>query len=190
MYVPRPRCPGHHQPPVKKKESIDQLVSCCWLPRCNQSRHKSSKHLTWESTFRRDPCMHQDLPRRRRTRCSRRRSVRCSPFLYINTGFDPYVSSSDSSLQRERFSAPDHGLFNWEFSVKQPSYFEGRNFLVSSLFLLNFTVTDPPRGGLHLLFGHHKQWGPPQKTVSKPYLNCLENLNMSNFIFLFLRMTF
>jgi len=30
----------------------------------------------------------------------------CSPFLYINTGFDPYVSSSDSSLQPERFSAP------------------------------------------------------------------------------------
>jgi hypothetical protein len=72
----------------------------------NKSRHKSSKHLTWESTFRRDPSVHQDLPRRHRTRYSRHRSVCCSPFLYIYTGFDPYVSSSDSSLQPERFSVP------------------------------------------------------------------------------------
>lgn len=50
--------------------------------------------------------MHQDLPRRRRPCYSRRRSVCCSPFLYINTGLDPYVSSSDSSLQPQCFSAP------------------------------------------------------------------------------------
>jgi len=76
VYVPRPWCLAHHQPPVKKKESVDQLVSCCWLPRRNQSRHKSSKHLTWESTFQREPCIHQDLPRRRHTRYSRHRSVK------------------------------------------------------------------------------------------------------------------
>jgi hypothetical protein len=29
-------------------------------------------------------------------------------------------------------------------------------------------------GGLHLLIGNHKQWGPPAKTVSKPYLMCFD----------------
>jgi len=48
----------------------------------------------------------------------------------------------------------------------------GRKFLASNPFLPSFNATDAPRGELHLLLGHHKQWGPPAKTVSKPHLKC------------------
>jgi len=34
-------------------------------------------------------------------------------------------------------------------------------------------VIDAQRGRLHLLFGHHKQWGPPEKNGKKPYLKCI-----------------
>jgi len=51
-----------------------------------------------------------------------------------------------------------------------PTWGEGCNFLASCSFLPIFSAIDAPRGGLHLPFGHHKQWGPPAKMASKPYL--------------------
>jgi hypothetical protein len=38
--------------------------------------------------------------------------------------------------------------------------------------LPTFSATNAPRKRLHLLFEHHKQWGPSPKTTIKPYLNC------------------
>jgi len=40
------------------------------------------------------------------------------------------------------------------------------------MFLPISSVIDVPRGGLHLLFGFHKQWGLHAKMASKPYLKC------------------
>jgi hypothetical protein len=37
-----------------------------------------------------------------------------------------------------------------------------------------FSAIDVQRGRLHLLFGHHKQWGPPTKTARKPTFNVLD----------------
>jgi hypothetical protein len=55
-------------------------------------------------------------------------------------------------------------LFDRECFVKtSPPTLEGCNFLSSSPFLSIFTAIDAQRGGLHLLFGHHKQWSPPAK---------------------------
>jgi len=34
-----------------------------------------------------------------------------------------------------------------------------------------FCTINTPRGGFHLLFGHHKHWGPPAKMTSNPTLN-------------------
>jgi hypothetical protein len=63
--------------------------------------------------------------------------------------------------------------FDGEFFVKtSPLTLGGRNFFAFNPFLLTFSATDGPRGGLHLFSGHHKQWGPPAKTVRKPYLKC------------------
>jgi hypothetical protein len=46
-----------------------------------------------------------------------------------------------------------------------------------------FSVTDVPRGELHSVIGHHKQWGPPVETMSKPFLKCLDTklLTLLNF---------
>ncbi len=44
-------------------------------------------------------------------------------------------------------------------------------FLSLVHFLPIFSATDVPREGLHLLFGHHKQWGPLAKTARNPTLN-------------------
>jgi hypothetical protein len=49
------------------------------------------------------------------------------------------------------------------FCKNNPPYFGGRNFLASNPFLLIFGVIDTQRRGLHLLSGHHKQWGLLQK---------------------------
>jgi hypothetical protein len=46
----------------------------------------------------------------------------------------------------------------------------GHNFLASYSFLLIFSAIDASRGGLHLLFGHHEQWGLLAKMASKLYL--------------------
>ncbi len=59
----------------------------------------------------------------------------------------------------------------------------GCNFLASSPILLIFSVTNAPRRGLHLLIRHNKQWGPPPKMVSKPYLKCLDTSMHSLYIF-------
>jgi hypothetical protein len=64
-------------------------------------------------------------------------------------------------------------LFNWNlFCKNDPLTWGGGgcNFFTSYSFLPIFNAIDAPRGGLHLLFGHHKQWGLPAKMVSKPNL--------------------
>jgi hypothetical protein len=53
-------------------------------------------------------------------------------------------------------------LFDQEFSVKMTPISRGPNFLASNPFLQIFSATDTLKKGLHLLFGHHKQWGPLQ----------------------------
>ncbi len=60
------------------------------------------------------------------------------------------------------------------FVKTSPPTSGGHNFLAFSPFLPIFSVTDAPRGKLHLFFGHHEKWGPPTKTVNKPYLKCLD----------------
>ncbi len=55
-------------------------------------------------------------------------------------------------------------IFDRFFNIKTtPSTFRGSNFLPSNPFLSIFNVTYAPRGGLHLLFEHHKQWVLLQK---------------------------
>ncbi len=49
----------------------------------------------------------------------------------------------------------------------------GHNFLTSGPFLPIFSAIDAPRGGLHLLLGHHKKLDPLINMASKPYLRCL-----------------
>jgi hypothetical protein len=44
------------------------------------------------------------------------------------------------------------------FCKNDPPIPGDRKFLASSPFLLTFSVIDAQRGGLHLFFGHHKQW--------------------------------
>jgi hypothetical protein len=62
-------------------------------------------------------------------------------------------------------------LFDPKFPVKtSPLTLGGCNFQAFDRFYPIYSETDAPRGGLHLLSGHPKQWGPPAKTVSKPYL--------------------
>ncbi len=49
----------------------------------------------------------------------------------------------------------------------------GHNFLAFCSFLSIFSAIDAPRGGLHLLFEHHKQWIRPSCKNNKqtlPYL--------------------
>jgi hypothetical protein len=43
------------------------------------------------------------------------------------------------------------------FCKNEPPILGGHNFLASSSFLPIFSVTNAPKGGLHLLFGHHEQ---------------------------------
>jgi hypothetical protein len=74
------------------------------------------------------------------------------------------------------------------FCKNDPFTLEDYNFFTSNSFLLIFSMTNVPRGGFHLLFGHHKQWGPPLKTTSKPYLNC-SNTNLFTIVYSFLFIT-
>jgi hypothetical protein len=57
----------------------------------------------------------------------------------------------------------------WFFKKTTPLLW-GCNFLTSSSFLQIFSAIDAPRGGLHLILGHYKQWGLAAKMVRKPYL--------------------
>jgi hypothetical protein len=59
------------------------------------------------------------------------------------------------------------------FGKNQPPALGYPNFLAYSSFLPIFSARDVPRRGLHLVLGHHKQWGPPAKMRSKPYLKWL-----------------
>jgi hypothetical protein len=71
-----------------------------------------------------------------------------------------------------RGSEIGYELFSLVFFCKNnPPYFRGRNFLASSSFLSIFSVIDAPRRGLHLLFGHYKQWGLLQKWRANPTLS-------------------
>jgi hypothetical protein len=51
-----------------------------------------------------------------------------------------------------------HGFFSMFLT---PFTLEGYNFLSSHLFLTIFTVSNVPRGGVEVLFGHQKQCTPP-----------------------------
>jgi hypothetical protein len=94
-----------------------------------------------------------------------------------------YKSSSNSKGNRLIFkdflrgSKIVYEIFHWKFSAKNTLPYlggGGDNFLSSSSFLSIFSAIDAPRGGLHLVFGHHKQWGPSCKiTKSKLYLKSL-----------------
>ncbi len=59
------------------------------------------------------------------------------------------------------------------FVKMRPPTLGACNFLASSPFLPIFTAIDAPRGGLHLILGHHKQLCSLIKMASKPYLKCL-----------------
>jgi hypothetical protein len=52
-----------------------------------------------------------------------------------------------------------------KFSLLDPLYLGwgggGCNFLISNQFLKFFSPSDVPRGGVQVLFGHHKQWSTP-----------------------------
>jgi hypothetical protein len=54
-----------------------------------------------------------------------------------------------------------------------PPNLRGHNFLTFSSFLSVFSAIDAQRGGLHLLFGHHKQWGPLAKMAKNLTLSVL-----------------
>jgi hypothetical protein len=67
----------------------------------------------------------------------------------------------------------NYEVFYWEFHVKMsPPTLGGRNFFTYNPFLSIFSVTNVPKEGFHLFFGHHKQWGLRIKMASKPYLKC------------------
>jgi hypothetical protein len=69
-----------------------------------------------------------------------------------------------------RGSEIGYELFNWNlFCKKNPLTSRGYNFFTSYSFLPIFNAIDAPRGGLHRLFGHHKQWCLSAKMISKPY---------------------
>jgi hypothetical protein len=79
-----------------------------------------------------------------------------------------YKSSCKSEGNRVRFkdflrgSEIGYEPFDREFFVKMSVLtLGGCNFLAFNPFLLIFSVTDVRRGGLRLLSGHPKQWGPP-----------------------------
>jgi hypothetical protein len=65
-----------------------------------------------------------------------------------------------------RGSKIGYELFNQFFFVKTTALsLRGHNFLTSSPFLSIFIAMDAQRGGLYLLFGHHKQWGLAAKVA-------------------------
>jgi hypothetical protein len=47
------------------------------------------------------------------------------------------------------------------FGVLDPFTLEGHNFLISYSFLTIVSMSDAPRGGVQILFGHKKQQSPP-----------------------------
>jgi hypothetical protein len=64
-------------------------------------------------------------------------------------------------------------MFDWDFYVETTSFISrGHNFVASNMFLPIVNATYVLRRGLHRLFGHHKQWDPFAKSVSKLYLKC------------------
>ncbi len=97
--------------------------------------------------------------------------------LLWNCHLKLYKSSSNSKGNKLIFKNFLRGLkigyelFSWIFFVKTtPPTLGDCNFLASSSFLPIFSARDVPRGGLHLVLEHHKQWGRPAKTASKTYL--------------------
>ncbi len=49
----------------------------------------------------------------------------------------------------------------------------GRNVFISNPFLTNVTVSNVPRGGVQVFFGHQKQWSPPLGSGWPWALKCL-----------------
>jgi hypothetical protein len=69
-----------------------------------------------------------------------------------------------------RGSKIGYELFGRKISAKTTLPYVGgkegdHNFLASSSFLPIFSAIVAPRGGLHLVFGHHKQWALLQKKL-------------------------
>jgi hypothetical protein len=57
-------------------------------------------------------------------------------------------------------------FFFWVFDPPpSPLILGGHNFLISYLFSKFLSVLDAPRGGLQVLFGHHKQKNPPLANI-------------------------
>jgi hypothetical protein len=95
--------------------------------------------------------------------------------LLWNCHLKLYKSSSNTEGNKLIFknflrgSKVGYELFSWIFLVKtNPPTLGDCNFLAYSPFLPIFSARDLPRGGLHLVLGHHKQWGPPAKWQANP----------------------
>ncbi len=90
--------------------------------------------------------------------------------LLWNCHLKLYKSSSNSKSNEVIFkeflrgSEIGYELLGLVFLINQtPLTSGGCNFLASSSFLPLFSVIDAPRGGLHLILGHYKQWALLQK---------------------------
>jgi hypothetical protein len=100
--------------------------------------------------------------------------------LLWNRHLKLYKSSCNSKGNRVIFkdflrgSEIGYEVLHWGLFCKMTHSptLEGHNFLASCLFLLIFSAVDVPRGGLHLLFGHHNlQWALLQKQQANPTLS-------------------
>jgi hypothetical protein len=69
----------------------------------------------------------------------------------------------------EKANRNDWNLKGVDIGVIPPTW-GGHNSLASCSFLPILRAIDAPEG-LHLLFGHHKQWGLRAKTANKPPLS-------------------
>jgi hypothetical protein len=97
--------------------------------------------------------------------------------LFWNYYFKLYKSSFNSKGNRVILKDFLRGLeIGYElfsqflFCKNDPLVWGAHNFLTSNSFLPIFSAIDATKGGLHLLFGHYKQWGPLAKSTSKTYL--------------------
>jgi hypothetical protein len=79
-----------------------------------------------------------------------------------------------------RGSKIGYELFDPKISVKTtpPLLGGGHYFLPSIPFSSIFSVIDAQRRELHLFFGHHKQWGPPEEMVRNPTLSVLSTASL------------
>ncbi len=96
--------------------------------------------------------------------------LRCLWFGLNKNGFrSPWVWNESSWSAKISYELNDR-----EFSVKTtPPLLRGPiTFSPLVHFCRFFSPTDTPRGGLHLLFEHHRQWDILARIARKPYLKC------------------